>query len=196
MAKPNRIIFDTNASIEWLDIFMAALGDRDEGMFPLELRQWFVDTGQDLNGRTFDPAIPPRERMNDPEFRELSAALGYVAGLHAHWGVLTSTEEVPTRVYEQNNLGLGLFDEPCIRLSPRGRGLGGAPTWRKWAFFLPRVTWQHTQPLRQILRMPLAVASGVLGVSKFITGWETIHAAASAVAAGILVAIARAMSRR
>lgn len=188
----HKIRHDTKAFIEWHEIFVSALSTRDDlGMFPSEFRNWFIDHGHDLNGKVYDAQMPREERKGNPEVRELERMLHSVQQFHVEHDLIRFTMEIPERVYDRSSsvLRLALQDEPCFRLTEKGRKVAGWPVWRQRLYFCWLSTVRHTGPLRSRIKKIAGAAGVVAAVARFVAGWETMHAIAAAAGAAVLTAI-------
>lgn len=159
------------AALQWQQMLFLALHDRPEGMFAKEFLDWFV-AGENLLG-TRVPDLASRE--DDKAMREV---MKHHAGLGVRWKLLSSTWEYPDRVYGDGGI-LGrryIKEEPCLRLTEKGRRVAAYGQRRKVLFYLPRVLLLALEVYRKRWAGPIAFVAGLAGFLRFFLMWEPARA--------------------
>ena len=103
--------------------------------------------------------------------------------------LLRVTMEKPN-YFTSSMLSEGRAREPCTRLTKWGRRLAASPEGVQLLTLAAALAWND---VARVSKRPIQVAAGVLAVSKFIVGWEAVHAVATAVIAAIAVGVASAL---
>jgi hypothetical protein len=167
----NEVAQNSKASLDWLGMYAEALAEKPDGMFPNELRAWHAEN------RTSDEEVAQR---NDE--REFARGMQLSTGMFTQWGLITAKVEYPDRIYP--NSAFRLLEEPCVRLTKKGKALAAKPLSRQRAYFNARFAWTILARAFAVLRGPLAVASFLLTILKFGTQWSNVQSAMGALGGG------------
>lgn len=165
------------AALQWQQGFYLALSGRPEGMFAREFLEWFVAAGNRLGDRV--PDLNSRE--DDKTMRRV---MRHHAGLGVKWRLLTSTWEYPDRLFGNGSLGFRPHEEPCLRVTDRGRRVASLGPRRKVLFYLPRVLLLAFEVYRKRWAGMISLVVGLAGFLRFFLMWEPTRAVLGAASAG------------